>query len=56
MTEKDHTQYQLQQVALLTIESILRSQHVLDDASKLRLIGYVTGAATQSMPELEFNA
>lgn len=55
MTDKERMQYQIQQIALLTIESILTSTSVKDDAGRLSLISYVVGAATQSVPVLETN-
>jgi hypothetical protein len=55
MNDKEYMQYQLQQVALLTIERILTSKNVPTDEGKLQLISYVVGAATQSIPELEYN-
>ena len=55
MTDKERMQFQIQQIALLTIESVLKSHHVPTDEGKLKLIGYVARAANQTIPEMEFN-
>lgn len=56
MTAKDELKNQVNQIALITVESIVNSKNIIDDTAKVRLIGYVVGAALQSLPELEYNA
>lgn len=55
MSQEKTTQSMLNEIALLTIESILKSPHVPTLEGKLKLIEYIVGAANQSTPELVFN-
>lgn len=55
MTVKEELQNNVNQIALLTIERILKSPNVPTDDGKLQLISYVVGAANQTLPELEYN-
>jgi hypothetical protein len=55
MTHKEVIQNQMNQIALLTIERILKSANVPTLEGKVKLIEYVVTAANQTIPDMEFN-
>jgi copper homeostasis protein CutC len=52
---KEVIQNQMNQIAMLTIERILKSGNVPTLEGKIKLIEYVVGATNQTIPDMEFN-